>query len=561
MSLNGHSVYCVDPKVGPTDQSRAIGVTSRTMEILEKSGLAGEFLEDGFVSSGFRMYNKGTLVGQMDSIGDTPYAFMTVVMQSRTEYILNKHLEEETEYPVHWETELISYTQNDDKVTSTVLDKRTGLEHTIESKYIIGADGSHSRVRKENSAFTYDGVAIDTKFFLADLNVKGEGFENRLDKGNMFMTPLGFMGMVPFQSCLDGNKPAFRIFGNLEAYSVKEKGSRPTHGLIKTEEAPSLEFIQSFVDEAAAPFKFELSNLIWSSYFKINERIVNTYRHKRAFLMGDAAHCHSPAGGQGMNLGLQDADNLAWKLSIVLKGHAIRPDELLDSYESERKPQAEETLRSTGNATKGGISSGYFASALRNIFMSTALYVPRIREFLFKTTMQQLVTIDSTHSKILGISDKGLIQAGHFLPNTGTIRLRTLEKRTAQLKRLNLREIMIGLNKFSIILIGTSPSGTNPNSQLIEAFWNLARLYPVKRIVIESSWHTHFNRYPDFVLEEEKQDGSFYAEENMDSPVSVTKSVGLSYLFPKYTNGPTPSVLLFVRPDFYVAQSKVVYCQ
>lgn len=94
------------------------------------------------------------------------------------------------------------------------------------------------------------------------------------------------MGMVPFQSCLDGNKPAFRIFGNLEAYSVKEKGSRPTHGLIKTEEAPSLEFIQSFVDEAAAPFKFELSNLIWSSYFKINERIVNTYRHKRAFLMG-----------------------------------------------------------------------------------------------------------------------------------------------------------------------------------------------------------------------------------------------------------------------------------
>ncbi|CAO3685926.1 unnamed protein product [Rhizopus stolonifer] len=561
MSLYGHSVYCVDPKVGPTDQSRAIVTTSRTMEILEKSGLASEFLEDGFISSGARMYNKGTLVGQMDSVGDTPYAFMTVVMQSRTEYILNKHLEEKTEYPVHWETELVSYTQNDDKVTSIVLDKRTGLERTIESKYIIGADGSHSRVRKGNSAFTYDGVAIDTKFFLADLNVKGEGFENRLDKGNIFVTPLGLMGMVPFQSCLDDNKAAFRIFGNLESYNIKETGSQPTHGLIQKEEAPSLEFIQSFVDEATAPFKFELSNLMWSSYFKINERIVNTYRHKRAFLMGDAAHCHSPAGGQGMNLGLQDADNLAWKLSIVLKDHAIRPDELLDSYQSERKPQAEETLRSTGNATKGGISSGYFASALRNIVMSTALRVPRIREFFFKSMMQQLVAIDSAHSNILGISDKGLIEAGHFLPNTGTVRLRTFEKRTSQLKRLNLREMMIGLNKFSIIFIGTSPSGTNPNIQLIEAFWNLARPYPVKRIIVESSWHTHFNRYPDFVLEEEKQDGSFYAEESMDSPVSVTKSVGLNYLFPKYTNGPTPSVLLFVRPDLYVAQSKVVYCQ
>lgn len=127
----------------------------------------------------------------MAAVGDTPYAYITVVVQNKTENILNKHLEDDTGNHVHWQNELVSYTQDEDKVTAIVLDKRTGLKKQIKSKYIIGADGNHSRVRKGNPAFTFEGVTIDTKFFLIDLTVKGEGIENRIDKTNVFMTPSG----------------------------------------------------------------------------------------------------------------------------------------------------------------------------------------------------------------------------------------------------------------------------------------------------------------------------------------------------------------------------------
>ncbi|KAG1473523.1 hypothetical protein G6F56_000901 [Rhizopus delemar] len=337
MSLYGHSVYCVDPKTGPTNQSRAIVLTSRTMEMFEAKGLCGEFLEEGFISSGIRVYQKGTLIGQMAAVGDTPYAYITVVVQNKTENILNKHLEDDTGNHVHWQNELVSYTQDEDKVTAIVLDKRTGLKKQIKSKYIIGADGNHSRVRKGNPAFTFEGVTIDTKFFLIDLTVKGEGIENRIDKTNVFMTPSGHVGMIPLKPYSGDDKATtFRIFGNLDSYSRSEtNNARSSHGLETSEGAPSLEHIQSHVDKMAAPFKFKLSDPMWSSYYKINERIANTFRNKRAILVGDAAHCHSPTGGQGMNLSIQDADNLAWKLSYVLKGQASNPDKLLDSYESE----------------------------------------------------------------------------------------------------------------------------------------------------------------------------------------------------------------------------------
>ncbi|KAG0766766.1 hypothetical protein G6F24_003344 [Rhizopus arrhizus] len=552
MALRGHSVYCLDPKIGPTDQSRALLVTSRTMEILEGKGLAGEFLADGFISSGIRVFR------------DTLFPHMTAVMQSRTEYILTDHLEKSTSCQVHWENELISYTQDDEKVISIVLDKKTGQEHKVQSRYIIGADGSHSRVRKGCPDFTYEGVAIDTKFFLADLTIEGENIKNMRDRMNMFVTHLGFMGMVPINPCSKEKEKehVFRVFANLEAYQRSETNqNNSTHGLTKKNEAPTLEFIQSFIDKATAPLKFETKDLIWSSYFKINERMANNYRHKRAFLMGDAAHCHSPAGGQGMNLGLQDADNLAWKLSDVLNGYAVHPDELLDSYHAERYPHASATIKTTGNATQTGLSEGYIMKTIRETAIQAAFVIPQIREYAFKNTMQLYVTIDASTSKILGTSDKGLIKPGYFLPDTEPLRQHKFGKRLGIIPRLNLRETLIQNDKFAVIFIGTCYSGANPNKDLMAAFWKYARSYPVKRIVVESSWHVHFNHYPDFVLQQEEHDAqsSFYSEERLDSTLSLTSRSGLLSYFPKYLSGPTPSAVLFVRPDLYVAQSKIVY--
>ncbi len=171
------------------------------------------------------------------------------------------------------------------------------------------------------------------------------------------------------------------------------------------------------------------------------------------------------------------------------------------------------------------------------------------------------MTIDASTSKILGTSDKGLIKPGYFLPDTEPLRQHKFGKRLGIIPRLNLRETLIQNDKFAVIFIGTCYSGANPNKDLMAAFWKYARSYPVKRIVVESSWHVHFNHYPDFVLQQEEHDAqsSFYSEERLDSTLSLTSRSGLLSYFPKYLSGPTPSAVLFVRPDLYVAQSKIVY--
>ncbi|KAI9261064.1 FAD binding domain-containing protein [Sporodiniella umbellata] len=384
------------------------------------------------------------------------------------------------------------------------------------------------------------------------------------NRSNIFMLNSGVMGMIPLQTCLDNGAPAFRIFSNIEAFSRQEAASnQPSHGIVHTEKPPSLEFLQSFVDQAVAPFKIELSNIIWSSYFKINERLANKYIDRRVILAGDSAHCHSPSGGQGMNLGLQDADNLAWKLSYVLKGFAAKPNELLESYHTERKFQAKKTLEATGNATKNSIPSGYFARVIRELFMRAVFWVPGLSNYFFKVTMQQYVAISGGESSILGSSGKGTIKVGEFLPNTSTVRRQTFNKREGMLQRFNLREIMACSNEFSVFFIGTAPSGSDPNIELMESFWKQARNYPVKRYIIGSSWHTHFHRCPSYVLDDEKEEAStsFYVEESTESSIAISKKSGLASLFPKYFNGPLPSILLFVRPDSYVAQSNVIHNQ
>jgi 2-polyprenyl-6-methoxyphenol hydroxylase-like FAD-dependent oxidoreductase len=215
MASRGHSVYCVDPKPGSTDQSRAILLSSRTMEIFEAKGFAAQVLTEAFVSSGIRMFRHGVMVsmkitklikkilqlltkkssfllhiikaGQIDASGDTSFPHMTLLMQGATERILNDGLEEETDCRVKWNTELVSYTQEDHYVTSIVRNIHTKEEQVIKSTYIVGADGSHSRVRKGNPDWTYEGVAIPTKFCLADLTLRGENIENLMDKTNLFV--------------------------------------------------------------------------------------------------------------------------------------------------------------------------------------------------------------------------------------------------------------------------------------------------------------------------------------------------------------------------------------
>ncbi|CAO3647085.1 unnamed protein product [Mucor hiemalis] len=570
MAVRGHSVCIVDPKSGPTDQSRAILITARTLEILENKGFAADILYESFAASGMRLFRKGEIVAQIDANGDTPFPHLTGLMQGFTERIFNERIQEDTDLKIDWCTELLSYTQDDNEVTAVICNVETKEKRTVTSKYIVGADGTHSRVRKENPDWTFKGVAIHTKFGLVDLTLKGKDVKLLSEKMNVFMSGTSVMGVLrinPIHETEDDTH-VFRIFGNLEQYSrgVADENN-PSHGIVKKQEdSPTREFVENWLKEKVAPLEVQIGDtIIWSTFFRINERMANGFRRNRAFLVGDAAHCHSPVGGQGMNLGIQDADNLAWKLSDVLNNLSSDPEKLLNSYGLEREPHAKATIDMTSKSTQAGLSGSEFYGYCRTYMVSTALMLPQIRQLAFKTAMQLWVTVDPNTSNILGTSSKGLIQPGQFFPESSTLRKSFVSKANKQrlVQRNSIHELLIGSQQHAVIFIGTCLAGSRPNEHLMEKFWKNTRSYPIRRLVIQSPWHSHLMKFfPEYITKEEEAiaENSFYCEERIDLPISLTNRVGLYPMLTSYfaTQQP-PSVILIVRPDLYVAGAKLVY--
>lgn len=179
--------------------------------------------------------------------------------------------------------------------------------------------------------------------------------------------------------------------------------------------------------------------------------------------------------------------------------------------------------------------------------------------------MYQLYVAVDPSSNILGTSDKGLIEAGHFLPETGNLRKGILPKSKKPhkiIQRNTLRELLIGNENYTAIFIATCFQVQLPNDDLIEKFWTSTRSYPIRRLVIQSAWHSHvMGKYPKYVLKEEEAiaEESFYCEEKLDPSNSVASRVGLFPLLKAYfASEKPPSVLLIIRPDLYVAQSKII---
>ncbi|KAI8881007.1 hypothetical protein K501DRAFT_189987 [Backusella circina FSU 941] len=275
----------------------------------------------------------------------------------------------------------------------------------------------------------------------------------------------------------------------------------------------------------------------------------------------DAAHCHSPAGGQGMNLGMQDADNLAWKISAVLKGQVVDPESLLNSYETERIPHAKETIKTTSVATETGLKEGYLMNITRQCLMSAVLGIPQMREYAFKTVMQQNLSISSSDSKILGTSDKGLIKSGTFFPDTVPLRKRFVPSGESLIERRSLRSYLTNNHQYVLLFVNTCHPANLPNEDILKTFWKRSKSYPVRRLVIQSPWHAHTTARPEYVTPDEFQDveNGFYIEERIEDTMSVTSRVGLLPLLSKYFgSSQEPSVLLMIRPDFYVTHARVV---
>jgi 2-polyprenyl-6-methoxyphenol hydroxylase-like FAD-dependent oxidoreductase len=291
------------------------------MEVLDDLGVIDRILAHGQFHLPFRTYDDTTVLGDRDMhegrhpTPDVPYASTLIIPQWRVEETLRLRLAE-WGAGVELATELVALEQNDNYVTATL--QKGDTQERVRAKYMIGADGGHSFVRKSLNVGFEGETWKEERIMTGDVRVDG------LDRDHWHMWPKhedGMVGLCPLRST-----EMFQFQAQVLPHEERE---------------PSLETFQRIIDERTGRTDLKLYGATWLSLFRANVRMVDRYRVGRVFLAGDAAHVHSPAGGMGMNTGIQDAYNLGWKLGAVLNGAT---ESLLDTYEQERMPIAQSLL-------------------------------------------------------------------------------------------------------------------------------------------------------------------------------------------------------------------------
>ncbi len=331
------SFRIIDSAKGPSTVSKATAVQARTLEVLQIMGIHKKFLEIGTHIKGANIYSAHKRRGHLNfSAIPSPFSLVIGLEQNKTEGILLKHLED-AGGSVERSTTLLSYEERDGSIFCTT-DKAV-----IETQYLVGCDGAHSAVRKSMGC-TFKGEQFTDIFSLADIEMDWEPPHNQL---HVFLEKKGTLAMFPLSE-----KNRFRAVFLLERLRGKLKESdSPQHGIIDDKEIkdPTLEELQAVIHSFVTG-KATAKNPRWMANFHINSRLSNTYQKNNVFLCGDAAHIHSPIGGQGMNTGIQDAFNLAWKLAYTCKGFTQNPN-LLETYAAERHTLGKKLLKATEKAS------------------------------------------------------------------------------------------------------------------------------------------------------------------------------------------------------------------
>lgn len=334
----GIKVRIIDKKPERTLASNATWVQTRTLELLDQSGLAPRFLKAGHPCHAINLYVSGKPLVKisMQNI-DSTYPFILMLPQSETERLLLDRLEE---FKIHVErsSELIDIKQEGDTVHAIIQSIKNKTE-TIVSNWLIACDGANSIVREKCNIF-FPGEDLTEQFVVADAHINSFTSTNEIhvffDKGTLFAaSPLG--------------TDKYRIMANLHL-------DYPRQTFYEKE-------IIDIVQERGHG-EYYVTDVSWISPFWIHGKVAEKMRHKSIFLLGDAAHIHSPAGGQGMNTGIQDAYNLAWKLALIITKKA-KPT-LLDSYQAERQPVVREIVDQTEKFTKMALYDKSFLTNLRN---------------------------------------------------------------------------------------------------------------------------------------------------------------------------------------------------
>ncbi len=394
----GLSPLIIDRHSGPAQQSRAMAVQARTMEIYAKMGVIDEALSRGAVAAGANMWTSGRWSARVP-IGDigrnlSPYPFVLMLGQDENELMLGAQLDNHG-IAVAWNTELTAIEQTPDHVEAT-LRQADGSVRKIRAKWVAGCDGARSPVR-EMSGIGFPGAPYAQTFFVADTEATGSMKPGEL---NIYLWRDGFHLLFPMKG-----KDRWRAIGILPAH------------LREREDLEFEELVPAIRQEVGADLTFK--RCAWFSTYRIHHRAAERFRDRRCFLLGDAAHIHSPAGAQGMNTGLQDAYNLAWKLALVVQGRAEAA--VLDTYEQERIPVARRLLETTDRAFQLVVSEGWLPTLLRTkiiaVLAATAMRFEPIRRLAFRTISQLGISYpDSPLSQSLPGGAKRAPMAGERFP-------------------------------------------------------------------------------------------------------------------------------------------------
>ncbi|MGI4749429.1 MAG: FAD-dependent oxidoreductase [Janthinobacterium lividum] len=392
---HGVQPLIIDQKKGPTNQSRALAVQARSMEIYRQMGLADQALAEGIQAESFSIQNdeKELVNLSLKTLGknSTLFPFVHLLEQSKNERLLLGFLTQNC-CPVYWDTTLEDFIQEENQITAHL--KSGDKNSTVTANWLVGADGAHSLVRKL-LAIDFKGDAYANKFFLADVEFE-QSFANHqvtLKLGNT-----SFIGLFPMK----GNN-RFRVIATLPS---------------KFADQQSVVFADIEADlTRLLPPHLCVKTCHAFSVYKLHHRMAEKFRHKNSFLIGDAAHIHSPAGGQGMNTGLQDAYNLAWKLAgVINQNYQFK---ILESYAVERMPVARKLLQTTDRLFNFINSQNLLNRFFRNQILPAVIRLfwkqENLREFGFETISEIGISYrDSTIN--FNLSKAKNIKAGDRLP-------------------------------------------------------------------------------------------------------------------------------------------------
>jgi 2-polyprenyl-6-methoxyphenol hydroxylase-like FAD-dependent oxidoreductase len=374
LARRGVDFRIIDKELKPSDKSKALGIHSRTLEILESMGIVDKFIAAGHLVYGTNFWHKEKKILHLnlDEI-DGPFPYAMMLPQCDTERLLTEQLATFGKSIERGST-LTTFAQTKDGVRSEIT-HADGSNEAIESDYITGCDGAHSCVR-HTLGLTFEGAQYKSGFATFDGHLS---FDKRDDELNLFVSENGMLACFPI-----GNG-RYRIIADEEV---------ATHN---TGDELTLKSMQKIVDERGSK-GMVLSDPVWLTWFTINKRAANDYQVGRAFVLGDAAHIHSPALGQGMNSGMQDAFNLGWKLELVVK--ELADSKLLESYENERHPVGKMLLRNTDIATKMITIRNPISSKLRDVLLPLIVDHEVVQHRALKTL--SMLGVNYRHSKITG---------------------------------------------------------------------------------------------------------------------------------------------------------------